>query len=424
MSLQQFNLLTLHEAMDLLGISRSTFDRWRRHKQLPFRKIGKEIWIDKNELETWIHRHATILHNAAMLQESVKNMPSRHQEIQDSEDDPNKSLGSAADTPIIVNVGYQSRSAQIWTSLVMKELGWFEEELSRTLPGRTVKVQWSDAPNGPELVQGMIGGHIHIASLGDYPIALCSSLGQVLPSFRPVLLACDGKTQGGQGIALVIRNDIELRTTSHIESLSISAVAQSSSGGRMANILRTFGIEDSQVLHKELDDSITAMMRQELSGSVLNEPYISLAKHHGIGRVLAQEEPGDDFLTGIVVDEAWASRYPAVIVAYLKAHLRVHQFVRSSPLRAASIISRRQGIPAEVAASIVASVRWDSALYDKELTSLNRLNREQSRSNGWLTAGHGIQYRFEYLYEAMEALRLPVPGTALLHEDWGARQLF
>lgn len=423
MSLQQFNLLTLHEAMDLLGISRSTFDRWRRHKQLPFRKIGKDIWVDKTELELWIHRHATILHNASMLQESVKNMPGRHYES-GAYEDSHKRVNDAAASPLLVSVGYQSRSAQIWTSFIMKELGWFEEELSHTMPGKTVEVQWTDAPNGPELVQGMIGGHIHIASLGDYPIALCSSLGQVLPSFRPVLLACDGKTRGGQGIGLVIRNDIKLNTASHLDSLSISAVAQSSSGGRMAKILRNFGIEDSQVLHRELDESLAGMMRQELSGSVLNEPYLSIAKHHGLGRVLVQDEPGDDFLTGIVVDEAWASRHPAVIVAYLKAHLRVHQFVRSFPLRAASIISRRQGIPAEVAASIVASVRWDSALYEMELASLNRLNQEQARSSGWLTAGHGIEYRFEYLYEAMEALQLPVPESALPDEDWAARGLY
>ncbi|REK75049.1 helix-turn-helix domain-containing protein [Paenibacillus paeoniae] len=424
MSLQQFNLLTLHEAMDLLGISRSTFDRWRRQKQLPFRKIGKEIWIDKTELELWIHRHATILHNAALLKESVRNMSSGQQPFPESETVSHGRHGAYDEPPLVVEVGFQSRSAQIWTSLIMKELGWFEEELSHTMPGKAIQVQWTDAPNGPELVQGMIGGRIHIASLGDYPIALCSSLGQVLPSFRPVLLACDGKTGAGQGIALVIRNGIQLKTASHFESLTISAVAQSSSGGRMANILQAFGIEDSQVLHKELDDSIVSMMRGEISGSVLNEPYISLARHHGLGRVLVQEEQGDDFLTGIVVDEDWANRHPAVIVAYLKAHIRVHQYVRTYPIQAAGIISRLQGIPAEVAASIVSSVRWDSTLYEKELHSLNRLNQEQSRNNGWLTAGHGIQYRFEYLYEAMEALRLPVPGSALLHEDWAARSLY
>lgn len=51
MSMQQFNFISLQETLDLLGISRSTFDRWRKQKQLPYRKIGKEIWVDKQELE-------------------------------------------------------------------------------------------------------------------------------------------------------------------------------------------------------------------------------------------------------------------------------------------------------------------------------------------------------------------------------------
>ncbi|WP_446715582.1 helix-turn-helix domain-containing protein, partial [Bacillus sp. OTU530] len=37
-------------AINYLGVSRSTIDRWRKDKHLPFIKIGKEILFDKNEL--------------------------------------------------------------------------------------------------------------------------------------------------------------------------------------------------------------------------------------------------------------------------------------------------------------------------------------------------------------------------------------
>ncbi|RXZ79888.1 helix-turn-helix domain-containing protein [Paenibacillaceae bacterium] len=404
MSLKPFNLLTLHETMDLLGISRSTFDRWRRQKQLPFKKIGKEILVDRNELEQWIHQHSSILHNAGYLQESVRGLPS--------------------DQPLTIAVGYQSRSAQVWTSLVMKELGWFEEELANVLPGRNVNVNWVDAANGPELVQGMIGGHIHIASLGDYPIALSFSLSKVLPSFRPILLACDGKTVAGQGISLVVRNGIQMKSAAQIADLTISAVAQSSAGGRISKILHSLGIQDSQVLHKELDDSLSSMMKHEISGSVLGEPYISLAKYHGMGNVLFQGETEDDFLTGILVDERWAERNQAVAVAYLKAHIRVHYYVRTAPARAAELISRIRGVPAEVAASIIAKVRWDAALYEKDLTTLNLLNPEVERATGFFVENSGVQYRCEFLYQAMEALKLPVPSAGLLEGDWTPQQLY
>jgi len=223
-------------------------------------------------------------------------------------------------------------------------------------------VEWVDAANGPELVQAMIGGHIHIASLGDYPIALSFSLSKVLPSFRPILLACDGKTTAGHGISLVVRNGVQIKNAAYIANLKISAVAQSSAGGRFSKILHSSGIQDSQVLHKELDDSLSSIRKPKISGSVLGEPYISLAKYHGVGRVLIQEELEDDFLTGIVVDEAWANNNQDLAIAYLKAHIRVHQFVRTAPARAAEMISRIKGVPVEVATGIIDKVRWDAAL--------------------------------------------------------------
>ena len=58
MSQRHNHLLSLQEAMDLLGVSRATIDRWRRDKQLPHIKIGKEILVDKHKLDTWIQMHS------------------------------------------------------------------------------------------------------------------------------------------------------------------------------------------------------------------------------------------------------------------------------------------------------------------------------------------------------------------------------
>ena len=52
-------LLTLQEAMNIFGISRATIDRWRQNKQLPFIKIGKEVFIEAGQLESWIQSYST-----------------------------------------------------------------------------------------------------------------------------------------------------------------------------------------------------------------------------------------------------------------------------------------------------------------------------------------------------------------------------
>ena len=129
MTIQRFNLISLHEAIDLLGVSRSTFDRWRKLKQLPFVKIGKEILIDKKELEQWVRHHSVSLQNPSFA----------------SGASTTDHFSGVYDT---ITVGYQSGTAHMWTSLIMKELGWFEEELILANPSRSVHVKWFDAANG------------------------------------------------------------------------------------------------------------------------------------------------------------------------------------------------------------------------------------------------------------------------------------
>ncbi|MEW9699777.1 helix-turn-helix domain-containing protein [Paenibacillus sp. SI8] len=405
MSLQRFNLISLHEATELLGISRSTFDRWRKLKQLPFVKIGKEILIDKTELEKWVRYHSFGIQQPAFAMGSTSMMmPQR---------------------PSVITVGYQSGTAHMWTALIMRELGWFEEELAKAGSGRTIQVRWIDAANGPVLLQGLIGGSIQIASLGDYPILLSYSLSQTLPAFRPILLALDGKTSGGQGISLVVRKGLEIHRASEISSMKISTVAQSSASCRLLKLLHSLGGHKSQIEHKEMDESMAGIVQRHISGSAMWEPYLSLVQYHGAGQVLYQEGLGEDYLTGIVADENWASNNQADTLAYLKAHLRVHTFMRRDPGSAAKLIARSKGIPAEVAARIIAKVRWDAALYAKDLRSLYLLKSEDDRNVSGVGAAYNeISYKGEYLNQAIEELQLPKLNGGVLKGDWDQEQIY
>jgi NitT/TauT family transport system substrate-binding protein len=405
MSLQRFNLISLHEAIDLLGVSRSTFDRWRKLKQLPFVKIGKEILIDKNELEQWVRHHTFSIQNPAFASGAASTVTPQ-----------------ALST---ITVGYQSGTAHMWTSLIMKELGWFEEELSLANPSRPKHVQWFDASNGTVLLQGLIGGSIQIASLGDYPIMLSQSLRQALPAFRPILLAFDGKTSGGQGISLILRKGLEINDMSEICGCSLSSAAQSSAGRRLSKLLHSLGGNADHFVHKEMDESMAGILKRQLAGSVMWEPYVSLVRYHGIGQVLFEEGMGEDYLTGVVAEEHWARHHEGDTVAYLKAHLRVHTYIRNQPHAAAELISRTKGIPSEIAARIIAKVRWDAALYTKDMNSLQLLHQETDKTQAVsLPFSNEIRFKGEYLQQAIKALKLPHLSSDPLEGDWAVEQLY
>lgn len=407
MASKRFDFITLHEALELLDVSRSTFDRWRRKKQLPYTKIGKEIMIDKGELERWFRLHTSQGREAYAGERHEGRRP------------------AAALQPLVVTVGYQSRWAQIWTSLVMKELGWFEEELANLIPERVVQVRWHDGAHGPALVQGMIGGHIHIASMGDYPISLAFSLGRLLPDFRPVLLAFDGKTAGGQGISLVLGNNVDIRRPSRSTELRIATVAQSSAGGRLSGLLRQFGASDTHIVHRDLEDCMDDMARGEIGGGFMGEPYASLARHFGLGRVIGEESFGDDFLSGVIMEESWLARHPAVGFAYLKAHLRVHHWVRRNLRQAAELIARVRRIPVKVAEDNLAKIRWDAAPYARDIAVLQSLNPEPGREpSAFFVPGCEIRLDATFLMQAIRELRLPEPTEASLDGEWSPEQLY
>ncbi|WP_053605269.1 helix-turn-helix domain-containing protein [Bacillus gobiensis] len=193
MLIERLNLMDMQQAMNYLGVSRATIDRWRKDKDLPFFKIGKEVLFNKNELEEWIYAHSIKKQNEVTT----------------------------------VTIGYQSGTAHMWTALLMKELKYFEEELYVHFPSQRVLIKWCNASSGLELVELMIKGEVQIASLGDYPMTICNELSKLLPNFNSVILGFDGKTRNGSGISFVTpkdkKNNLEVLLQSPISTVSNSS---------------------------------------------------------------------------------------------------------------------------------------------------------------------------------------------------------
>jgi NitT/TauT family transport system substrate-binding protein len=345
MSRDKFNLLTLQEVMDILGVSRSTIDRWRKQKRMPYIKIGKEIFIDKEHLQKWLYLHNTVIASA------------------DNTPDPNS----------VITVGYQTGTAHMWSSLIIKELGLFEDELLSLTRYPDISVRWHNAYNGLELLEGMINGHIQIASLGDYPIVISQFLNHILPSFKSELLAFDGKTRYGQGIALILPKGRSLEELSQLYDLTISTVVNSSAWVRLEQLLGIIGNRNTTVIHQEMNESMNNILRRRIGASVMWEPYLSLVNFYKIGEIVFSEGLGDDYLTGIVADGNWLHQHASIVVAYLKAHLRAHKIIINEPETAAKIVSRHTGFPIEIVIRIFSRVRWDTALDRQDLQTLNKL---------------------------------------------------
>ena len=397
--INDLNLITIQEAMNLLQVSRSTIDRWKKSKQLPFIKIGKEIFFHKEDLECWLRSHT-----------KIKDMNTTDHAYE-------------ADKIETITIGYQSQTAHMWSSLIMKELCLFEEELSLINPLRKVRVNWVNAANGLELVEGMIAKKVHIASLGDYPIIISHHLSRLLPNFRPILLGFDGKTSQSEGISLVLPRGTDFKDLMDVSGNKITTVMNSSAGYRLNQLLPQIGMGKYEIVDQEMSVSFSNIIRHNVGASVMWEPYISLSQSKGATKINV-EGFSDDYLTGLVAQEEWAQINEDVIIAYLKAHIRTHLFCREYPLKVSKIINKATGISHDIALNIISKVRWDAAVYSQDLQTLQNFtldNHSFIPSNQDNTV---IQYRGHYLDEACKRLNLARLFERPLQGEWSSELLY
>ncbi|QQK77211.1 helix-turn-helix domain-containing protein [Salicibibacter cibarius] len=392
----ELNLITIQEAMDLLHVSRSTIDRWRKFKGLPYIKIGKEIFFNEKDVHAWVKQHT---------------------KIEDNYEDQIDQLQT-------IIIGYQSQTAHMWSSLIMKELRLFEEEIALNYPNRRVNIQWIDATNGLELVEGIISGGVHIASLGDYPIIMSHQISNLLPKFRPVLLCFDGKTSHSSGISLVIPKGKKYRDLFHSRGTTITTVVNSSASHRLNQWLPNTNF-DYEIINQDMNSSYSNIMQGCVEASVMWEPYVSLSRLQG-ARTIDYESINDDYLTGVIAQEQWAQKNDDLVIAYLKAHIRTHQIARSSPLKVAKIISKSIGIQHSISTDIISKVRWDAAVYHQDLKALkNLLNHNKSYySYDGSPNNIDINYQGYYMDEASKQLNLHRLFDQPLDGKWDAEILY
>lgn len=396
-------LLTLQEAMDLLQISRSTINRWRRNKSLPFLKIGRDVYVDKDKLLAWASRY------------------------EHTHNDPDTDKQQRIET---VTVGYQSMNAHLWSSLIIKELRLFEEELLELRPRRQIHVQWRDL-HGPSQMEELVIGRIQIASIGDYPLVNVFKLNQLFPSFQANLLAFDGKNASSEQVSLVIPHKSDIRTLDQLSGRTVSTFVHSSAWHRLFKALGQDASNRPRIINQNSRQSFHDILNTQVDACTMVEPYLSVVQRYQLGRIIKLEDNGDDYLTGIVADNKWLREHEDIVVAYLKAHLRAHQLLRNSPLRMAKIISEHTDFPLEIVTGILDGIRWDAAIYQRDLQTLVNIGTTHTpahyeRISGGLDTNL-LRSQFMndmYLTRAAQHLRLPQMFQTLFDGAWRPEPIY
>ncbi|AFC30245.1 hypothetical protein PM3016_3402 [Paenibacillus mucilaginosus 3016] len=273
----------------------------------------------------------------------------------------------------VVTVGYQSPTAQTWGALIIKNRGLYEKHLKELAPSDQVEVKWFDATAGSILNNQMVGGKIQLSFLGDMPSLLNGVMGITQANYRSVFLAFDGKGALGRNQAIIVPKGSPVKRVEDLAGQTVSTPIGSSSHRMLLDTLKQHDLVDKV---KIVDQSVTVGMQSIEQNKVAAhstwEPYPSLIAHKEIGTVL---QPGEatkiDYLAGVVANRDWAEENRTYAVAFLRALVEAHQFAREHPEETAKIFEAESKFPPEVCRKMVENIRFDAAVYKKDLETLN-----------------------------------------------------
>lgn len=146
-----------------------------------------------------------------------------------------------------------------------------------------------------------------------------------------------------------------------------------------------------------------------------------MLKESGCGKLLLEDGLGADYLTGVVTDERWARENEAIVVAYLKAHLRTHHMIRNERDKVVSIIHLATGFPIPVIYRVLSGVRWDAAIYARDLHTLQQL---ETAGTAAFAEDKRISIRNHFLQSAFEQLQYPLLPAPPLGGEWSAEYVY
>lgn len=273
---------------------------------------------------------------------------------------------------LIIHIGYQSATSQIWSALIIKNQGIFERMVQDLYPDRRVKIEWHNEVSGAVINNNMISGKYQIGFMGDMPAIINCYKSNTISDYHSKIIASDGKGRNGSNQAILIPQNSTIKSINDLAGRTVTVPVGSSSHRMLLEILNQNNLLDSVIIqHQDVTVSTTMLKTNKVDAFAIWEPYCSYLTSQGTAKVLIDgADSKSDYLTGIIVDESWGNKNNDILVAFLECLLEAHDLLRNDPSAAADIIEEESSFDSVIAEKIIRSIRWDTILYKNDRDSL------------------------------------------------------
>ena len=277
-----------------------------------------------------------------------------------------------------LNIGTSSDPNNGGLLIAAKRMGYFKDN------GLDVTLKYF--PSAGDMVAAMAAGALYMGTGATVPTSTLRAGG-----FPAVVLAQQADISNAQEV--VVSKDI--RTPQDLMGKKVGALFGTTPQMLADAMWQHYKIPTDKVTMVNLGpaDMVTALLRGDLAGAVLWEPWSSQAVKGGAHRLLSGSEsyvPGDSGpspLIGVhsvlIAPKPWVDKNPEIVSEVLKSLIKADQFIKSQPDKAAAEVGAELRVPPDEMKQQMARNRYSLRIDAKLIRDMN-LEAAFLRKNGKL----------------------------------------
>lgn len=262
-------------------------------------------------------------------------------------------LSASAET-IRIAIGTQDTTINCAAGgLLIRELGLLEKYLPHDGAYKDAKydVQWKNFTSGAPLTNEMVAGKLDFGAMADFPGAFNGVAFETAGKHSLFISVLSGSIKGS-GNGIVVPSASSVQSLSELKGKTISVPFASTAHGMLLRAVAEQGwdpLKDVNIIAQPPEVAGSALQAGKIDAHADFVPFAELFPSRGFARkVYDGAQANAPTFHGALVDQAYARKYPEIVVAYLRASIEANQLLAAEPEKYSELIAKVTGVDAEV----------------------------------------------------------------------------
>lgn len=263
------------------------------------------------------------------------------------------SLSASAET-IRIALGTQDTTINCATGgLLIRELKLLEKYLPIDGKYKDAKyeIEWKNFTSGAPLTNEMVAGKLDFGAMADFPGSF-NGVAHEAAGKRSLFISVLSGSIKGSGNGIVVPAASPVQSISELKGKTISVPFASTAHGMLLRAVKAQGWDldkDVRIIAQAPEIAGSALKSNRIDAHADFVPFAELFPNRGFARKIYDgSQANAPTYHGTLVDEAYAKKYPEIVVAYLRAAIEADQLIAAEPEKYSELIEKVTGIDAEV----------------------------------------------------------------------------